>query len=88
MATINFILYLLAILASAACMGLLFRGYATSRIRLLLWGGLSFVFLTANNFLLFFDLVIFPEIDLRPYRLAASLIAVLLLLYAFLWEAE
>jgi hypothetical protein len=88
MSTINVILYLLAILASATCMGLLFRGYARTKVQLLLWGGLCFVFLTANNFLLFFDIVIYPEIDLRPYRLAASLIAVLLLLYAFLWEAE
>jgi len=33
--------------------------------------------------------VVFPvEVDLRPYRLAAALIAVGFLLYGFVWESE
>lgn len=83
------ILTLLAMLTSAACMWFLFRAYAASRLRLLLWSGLCFVFLTLNNVLLFFDVVVFPvEVDLRPYRLAAALIAVGFLLYGFVWESE
>jgi Family of unknown function (DUF5985) len=88
MDTVNFILVSLAMLTSLACMVFLFRGYAASGVRLLLWSGLCFVFLTLNNFLLFLDLVVFPDIDLRPYRLAAALVAILLLLYGFIWETE
>ena len=83
------ILTSLAMLTSAACMWLLFRAYAASRLRLLLWSGLCFVFLTLNNVFLFLDVVVFPvEVDLRPYRLAAALIAVGFLLYGFVWESE
>jgi len=38
--------------------------------------------------LLFFDLVIFTEVDLRPYRLVTALAGLLFLLYGFIWEAE
>jgi hypothetical protein len=89
MVTVTSILTSLAMLTSAACMWLLLRAYAASRLRLLLWSGLCFVFLTLNNVLLFFDVVVFPvEVDLRPYRLAAALIAVGFLLYGFVWESE
>ena len=83
------VLYLLAALTSIACMVLLFRGYARSGARLLLWSALCFVGLSVNNVLLFFDFVVFPtQVDLRPWRLAAALAGVLFLLYAFIWEAE
>jgi len=88
METFKFVLYLLAALSSGACMVLLFRGYAHTRQRLLFWSALCFVFLTANNLLLFFDLPVFTQVDLRPYRLVAALIGVGFLLYAFIWEAE
>ena len=84
----KFTLFLVAALTSFGCMALLFRGYARTRVRLLLWSALCFIFLTANNVLLFVDSVIVPEIDLRPYRLLASLIGIGCLLYAFIWEAE
>ena len=86
--SMEFALSLLATLTSLGCMLLLFRGYRQSGLRLLGWSGLCFVFLTANNLLLFFDMVVFPTVDLRPYRTAASLIGVLFLLYGFVWEAE
>ena len=88
MLSLNFSLSLLAILTSLACMVLLFRGYAATGVRLLLWSALCFVCLTLNNSLLFVDLVVFPDLDLRGYRLAASLAGVLFLLYGFVWEAE
>jgi Family of unknown function (DUF5985) len=78
----------LAVLASLACLVLLFRAYAASGVKLLLWSGLCFVFLFLSNVLLFLDLVVFPALDLRPYRLGAALVGVLFLLYAFIWEAE
>jgi hypothetical protein len=88
MVSVDFVLTVLAALTSLACMVLLFRGYAATGVRLLLWSALCFVCLTLNNALLFFDLVVFPHIDLRVYRLAASLAGVLFLLYGFIWEAE
>jgi hypothetical protein len=83
------ILYLLALVTSLACMVLLFRAYAASGMRLLLWSALCFVGLSANNVLLFFDLVVFPtQVDLRPYRLLSALAGLLFLLYGFIWESE
>ena len=58
-------------------------------MRLLFWSALCFVFLSLNNALLFFDLIVFPtQVDLRPYRLGAALVGVGCLLYAFIWEAD
>ena len=88
MAVFNFVLYVLAVLTCLACTVFLFRGYAASGLRLLLWSALCFVFLTLNNLLLFFDLVIFAELDLRPWRLAAALVGLLFLLYGFIFESE
>jgi hypothetical protein len=86
--TFNVVLYALAMVTSLACMVLLFRAYAANGLRLLLWSALCFVGLSINNTLLFFDLAVFPEIDLRPYRLAAALVGLLFLLYGFIWEVE
>ena len=88
MGTINFILTGLAVLASLSCTVFLLRAYAANGVRLLLWSGLCFVFLSLNNILLFLDLVVFPDIDLRPYRLIAALVGLAFLLYGFIWEAE
>jgi len=89
MQTFGFILTTLAVLTCLACTVLLFRGYARSGLRLLLWSALCFVFLSLNNVLLFFDLVVFPtEIDLRAFRLLSALGGLLVLLYGFIWEAE
>ena len=88
MEVFQFLLFLFAALTSFGCMVLLFRGYARTGLRLLLWGALCFIFLTANNVLLFVDNIMVPEIDLRPYRLLAALVGIGCLLYAFIWEAE
>jgi hypothetical protein len=74
-------------LTSITCMVLLFRGYATSRVRLLLWSALCFVFLSANNLFLVLDLAN-PDTDLRPHRLVTALLGVSFLLYGFIREAE
>jgi hypothetical protein len=82
------ILYSLAALTSLACMLLLFRAHARTGLRLLFWSALCFVGLSINNLLLFLDLIVFPDFDLRLWRLAAALIGLLALLYGFIWEAE
>jgi hypothetical protein len=86
--TLKLVLTLLASLTSLACMVLLFRAYFANGLRLLLWSALCFVCLSANNVLLFLDLVVFPDLDLRVFRLSTALAGVALLLYGFLWEAE
>lgn len=85
---LRFLLYATAVVTSLACTVLLLRAYARTRVRLLLWSGLCFVGLTLNNLLVFLDLLIFPEIDLRIVRLLVSLAATLFLLYGFIWDAE
>jgi hypothetical protein len=86
--TFRVIMHVLAILTSAACTLLLVREYVLRRSRLLLWSALCFVGLTLNNVLIFLDLVLFADVDLRFARLAASLAGMLLLLYGFIWETN
>lgn len=88
MQSINFVLYLLAVLTCLACTLLLWRSYAKTGLRLLLWSALCFVGLTASNLLLFFDLVVFLEADLRVWRLLGALVGLGFLLYGFIFEAE
>jgi hypothetical protein len=88
MITFNFVLLGLAVLTCLACTVLLFRGYARSGMRLLLWSALCFVFLTLNNLLLFFDTIVFAELDLRPFRLGAALAGLVFLLYGFIFESD
>jgi hypothetical protein len=54
----------------------------------LFWTALGFVFLAINNLFLVADMVLFPAVDLWPWRQAASLAAVGVLLYGFIWELE
>jgi len=80
--------YILCGLTSLACAVLLLRGYGQSKSRLLLWSGLCFLGLTANNVFLFLDKVVFPNIDFSLWRTSSALIAVLLLLWGMIWDVE
>jgi hydrogenase/urease accessory protein HupE len=82
------LIYLLCALTSLACSVLLWRSYATTRSRLLFWSAMCFVVLTVNNALLVLDKVILPNLDFSRWRLAAALVAVLLLLFGLVWEEE
>lgn len=89
MAAIGSFVYFLCLATSAVCAGLLIRGYLRSRTRILLWSAICFVLLALNNLLAVVDIVLIPDgIDLRAERLAASLAAVLILLYGFIWETD
>jgi len=88
MVTLNVVLALLAVLTCLVCTVLLFRGYAASGQRLLLWSALCFVCLTLNNVLLFVDLPVFTQLDLRPYRLSATLAGLIFLIYGFIAESK
>jgi len=81
--------YSLCFLTSASCGYLLVRSYLNNRTKLLLWSAVCFVFLALNNFLLVLDLVFFPDsIDLSLVRPLASLAAVSMILYGFIWEVD
>lgn len=80
--------YLLCAVTSLFCTVLLFRAYRRERRPLLFWSTACFVGLALNNILLFLDLVIFLQIDLRVLRELTALAAVSVLLYGFVWEAD
>jgi len=73
--------YLLCALTSLVCAVLLLRGYRASRTPLLFWSCLCFVGLAVNNVLLFVDLVIVPDYNLRVLRAATALTSLVLLIY-------
>ena len=80
--------YLLCVLTSLTAMLLLLRSYRENRSRLLLWSAAAFVAFALNNLLLFVDLVLLPNIDLRLLRGLTALVGVWTLLYAFIWEID
>jgi hypothetical protein len=80
--------YLLCLASSAVCAGLLARHYARSQTRLLLWASICFALLALNNLLVVLDLMVMVSADLSLLRLVASLAAVLVLLYGFIWELD
>jgi hypothetical protein len=82
------VVYLLCFATSTACAWLLLAGWRRTRARLLLWSALCFVFLAANNLLVVLDLLILPSWDLRIERLLLALIALVVLLFGFIWDLE
>ncbi|WP_211218651.1 DUF5985 family protein [Thermithiobacillus tepidarius DSM 3134] len=82
------LVYVLSAATSLACAVLLLRGFLQSRVRLLLWSGLCFLGLAANNALIYVDLVIIPDVDLSVWRISAALVGMMLLLYGLIWDTE
>lgn len=84
------IVYLLCALTAIVCAWLLMQAYfARGRYRLLLWSGLCFVGLAANNLLLVVDKLVLPtSIDLSLWRTGVALAALSVLLYGLVMDAE
>lgn len=83
------VVYVLCLLASLLCAGLLVRAWITVRTRLLLWTAVSFGFLALNNLLLVVDLVLLTtQIQLWWPRQIALMLAGAVLIYAFIWEID
>lgn len=82
------IVYLLCFATSAACAWLLLAGWRRSRARLLMWSGLCFLLLAANNLLVVVDLVLLPGVDMRAERLLLALAALVVLLFGCIWDLE
>jgi hypothetical protein len=78
--------YILGFLTTLVCSILLMRGYLRTRTRLLLWSAICFCGLAASNLLIFFDLVLFPNLDLYLWRLLTAAIAMLVLVVGLIWE--
>jgi hypothetical protein len=82
------LIYGLCALTALSCAVLLLRSYARGRVRLLLWSGLCFVGLTANNILLILDKLLFTSVDMSIWRLSVALVAVLLLVVGLVLESH
>ena len=83
------LVYLLCFVTSSACAVLLARSFFRSRSRMLFWSALCFGLLAIVNLIVIFDLVIYPDsVDLKPYRLWLTLIAISVLLFGFIWDED
>jgi hypothetical protein len=83
------IIYGMCALTALLCTVLLLLAYRRSQYRLLLWSGLCFVGLTANNILLIMDKLVFPVYPgLSVIRSAVALVALSLLLFGLIWDAR
>ncbi len=80
--------YLLCALTSMVCAALLIRAYRGNHARLLFWSSLCFIGLALNNVLLFVDLVLVPQIDLRMLRNAVGVVAISIMLFGLIWDVE
>jgi hypothetical protein len=75
------VIYGMCALTAALCAVLLLRGYSRTRTPMLFWSGLCFAGLTLSNVLLVLDRIVLPSVDLSTARLAAGLVALILLIY-------
>jgi len=80
------IIYTLCTLTSLLCAVLLLRSYFRSKYRLLYWAGICFVGITLNNMLLVADKLIFPNIDLFPFRVAVGFLALCFFMYGLIFD--
>ena len=87
MTILPIVVFLLCFATCVVCLALLAQGYMRTRNRLLLWTAVCFVFLAINSGLVVLD-VLFLEIDLRIHRQIATLAALSILLWGFIWEAD
>jgi hypothetical protein len=82
------ILYVLCLVTSVVCAGLLARAWRTTRARLLLFSALCFALLSVNNLFVVADMLFVRGYDLTVLRQSATVAALAVLLYGFIWEAE
>ena len=82
------LVYSLCFATSALCAILLGRAYHRRGSRMLMWSALCFALLAVANFVVVLDMLVFPDVDLRPIRLWLSLAAVSVLLFGFIWDED
>jgi hypothetical protein len=81
-------IYLACGVTSLVVAAMLLRQYLRVRSRLLLWSVICFVGLAVNNVLVYVDLVLYTGVDLSLYRTVAGTIAVVIMVYALVWETR
>ena len=81
-------IYGLCALTALLCAWMLLQSWRRGRYKLLLWSGLCFVGLSANNILLVIDKLILPSVDLSLWRSAVALVSLMVLLFGLVWEAK
>ena len=82
------LIYALCALTCVAAAVLLLRAWQRSRVTLLFWSGLCFIFLAASNGLLVLDRIFLPDTDLSTARFATAFIGLLLLVYGLIMEGD
>jgi hypothetical protein len=80
--------YALCLSTALACAGLLFRAYRRQPASLLFWAACCFCGLSLANALVVLDLLVVPDRDLYPLRLAVSLASISLLVFGMVWDAD
>jgi hypothetical protein len=80
--------YVMCAFTALVCALLLLRAYARTRTPLLLWAGICFTGLTANNVLLYVDRVVIPDVDLSVLRGAIALAGFVVLVCGLVWEGR
>lgn len=83
-----FLAFALCALTSLLCAVLLFRAYARTRAPLLLWSGICFLGLFANNVLLIVDVQVLPSVDLAVWRSLPAVVGLAALVYGLVWEGD
>ena len=82
------LVYVLCAATCLLCAVLLLRGYGKNGVRLLLWSGLCFLGLMVENIMLYFDVVLVPEVDLSLWRKIPGLAALVILLFGLIWDSK
>jgi hypothetical protein len=82
------LVYTLCFATSTLCAYLLGRSFHRARSRLLFWSAVCFALLAVVNFIVVLDMLVYPDVDLRPVRLGISLVAVSVLLFGFIWDED
>ena len=80
--------YLQCFFTSATCAWQLKRSYLRVSGQMLFWSALCFGLLAVNNLLVILDMLVVHSIDLGIYRLIASMAAVSVLVFGFIWQGE
>ncbi len=82
------LVYSLCFGTSGLCAFLLGRSFTRARSRMLFWSSLCFGLLAVVNLIVIFDLLIYPDVNLRSLRLWLTLVAVAVLLFGFIWDED
>ena len=78
----SFFVYALCALTSFVCFALLLRQHRRAPSPLALRSSVAFLCFAVANIILFVDLVLVPEVDLKLWRNLANLLGALILLFA------